>query len=76
MRGCGGLIFCKNCKITIRIFGRKNQKKARTGHRNIWRRRPCSAINLGGTPLKGEGVKTVIRLTNACRPLLIKGSEH
>jgi hypothetical protein len=35
MRGGGGLTFYKNCKITIRIFGRKNQKKTRTGHRDV-----------------------------------------
>jgi hypothetical protein len=27
MRGGGGLTFCKNCKITIRIFGRKKIRK-------------------------------------------------
>jgi hypothetical protein len=27
MRGGGGLTFCKNCKITIRIFGRKKSEK-------------------------------------------------
>jgi hypothetical protein len=42
MRGGGGLT--KNCKITIRIFGRKNQKKARTERHNVWRRRPCSTL--------------------------------
>jgi hypothetical protein len=27
-------------------------------------------------PLKGEGAKTVMHLTNACCPLLIKGDAH
>jgi hypothetical protein len=27
MRECEGLTFCKNCKITIRIFGRKKIRK-------------------------------------------------
>jgi hypothetical protein len=27
-------------------------------------------------PLKGEGAKTVTRLTNARRPLLIEGNTH
>jgi hypothetical protein len=71
MRGGEGLTFCKNCKITIRIFERKNQKNARIG-----RRRPCSALYLGCAPLKGEGAKTVTRLSNACHPLLIKGDAH
>jgi hypothetical protein len=31
---------------------------------------------LGRVPLKGEGAKTVTCLTNACRPLLIKGAAH
>jgi hypothetical protein len=31
---------------------------------------------LGRAPLKCEGDKTVTRLTNACRPLLIKGDVH
>jgi hypothetical protein len=76
MRGGGGLTFCKNCKITIRIFGRKNRKKVRRGRRNVWRYHPCSTLYLGRTALKGEGAKTVTRLTNACRPLLIKGDTH
>jgi hypothetical protein len=80
MRGGGGLTFCKNYKITIRIFGRKNQekirKKARTGRRNVWRYRPCSTLNLGLTPLKGEGDKTVTHLSNARCPLLIKGDAQ
>jgi hypothetical protein len=29
MRGGGGLTFFKKCKITIRIFGRKNQEKGK-----------------------------------------------
>jgi hypothetical protein len=61
MRG-GGLTFCKNCKITIRIFGRKKiRKKARTRRRNVWRRRPYSALYLGRVTLKGEGAKMVMR---------------
>jgi hypothetical protein len=76
MRGGGGLTFCKNCKITIRIFGRKNHKKARIGHRNVWRHRPCSALYMGRTPLKGEGAKMVTHLTNVRHPLLIKGYAH
>jgi hypothetical protein len=31
---------------------------------------------LGRMPLKGEGTKTVMSLTNAHRPLLIKGDTH
>jgi hypothetical protein len=31
---------------------------------------------LGRTSLKGEGAKTVTRLTNARRPLLIKDDTH
>jgi hypothetical protein len=31
---------------------------------------------LGRMPLKAKGAKTVTRLTNACRPLLIKGDAH
>jgi hypothetical protein len=33
-------------------------------------------LYLGHAPLKGEGAKTVTRLTNACCPLLIKGDTH
>jgi hypothetical protein len=29
MRGGEGLTFCKNCKITIRIFERKKSKKCK-----------------------------------------------
>jgi hypothetical protein len=77
MRGGGGeLTFCKNYKITIRFFGEKNQEKARTGCRNVWRRRPCSALYLGHADLKREGAKIVMCLTNACHPLLIKGGAH
>jgi hypothetical protein len=71
MRG-GGLTFCKNYKITIRIFRRKFEKKARTGCRNVWRRRPCSFLYLVRMSLKGEGAKMVTCLTNTRRPLLIK----
>jgi hypothetical protein len=31
---------------------------------------------LGHTPLKGEVAQTVTRLTNVCRPILIKGDAH
>jgi hypothetical protein len=31
---------------------------------------------LGHAPLKGEGAKMVMQLTNACHPLLIKGDAH
>jgi hypothetical protein len=77
IRGGGGLTFCKNCKITIRIVERKKiQKKARIRGRNVWHHRSCSALYLGRAPLKGEGAKMVTRLTNVCRPLLIKGDVH
>jgi hypothetical protein len=67
MRGKGGLTFCKNCKITIRIFGRKKIRKGKN-KRNVWRCRPCSALYLSRALLKGEGAKMVTRLTNACHP--------
>jgi hypothetical protein len=77
MRGGGGLTFYNNCKITIRIFWRIFfGKKTRIGRRNVWRHHPCSVLYLGRAPLKGEGAKTVTRLTNARHPLLIKGNTH
>jgi hypothetical protein len=33
-------------------------------------------LSMGRVPLKGEGAKTVARLTNAHHPLLIKGDAH
>jgi hypothetical protein len=33
-------------------------------------------LYLGHAPLKGEGAKMVMRLTNARHPLLIKGGTH
>jgi hypothetical protein len=67
MRG-GGLTFCKNCNITIRIFGIKNQEKGKNRAPQCLASPPCSTLFLGHAPLKGEGAKMVTRLTNARRP--------
>jgi hypothetical protein len=75
MRG-GGLTFCKNCKITIRIFRRKNQEKGKNRVPQCLAPPPLFCPKPGWRALKGEGAKTVTRLTNARCPLLIKGDTH